>query len=171
MDIVIRRAEPTDYEAMASILGDPLAYPGTLQLPYPSREMWRKRLAEMADGDFLLLATIGDEIVGQAGLHSTGRSQRRSHALMLGLTVASAWQGKGIGKALLGAVVDLADGWLNVFRLELTVYTDNDRAMALYREFGFEIEGTHRAYALRDGRYADVHSMARIKQKPVPGPV
>ena len=39
-----------------------------------------------------------------------------------------------------------------VLRIELTVYTDNAAAIALYRKFGFEIEGTHRAYALRDGR-------------------
>lgn len=52
-----------------------------------------------------------------------------------------------------------------VFRLELTVFTDNERAIALYRKFGFEAEGTHRAYALRDGRYADVLAMARLRPK------
>jgi putative acetyltransferase len=166
MDIVIRRAEPSDYEAIASTLEDPLAYPGTLQLPYPSREMWRKRLAELPDGDFLLVARVGDEVVGHAGLHSAGKSPRRSHAMMLGITVSAAWQGKGIGKALLKALLDVADGWLNVFRIELTVFADNERAVALYRDLGFEIEGTHRAYALRDGRYMDTYSMARVKQKP-----
>ena len=33
-------------------------------------------------------------------------------------------------------------------------------------KFGFEIEGTHRAYALRDGQYADVHAMARLHPHP-----
>ena len=171
MDIVIRRAEPSDYEAVASNLGDPLAYPGTLQLPYPSREMWRKRLAELPEGDVLLVAAVNGEVVGHAGLHSVGKSQRRSHAMMLGITVDAAWQGKGVGRALMKALLDVADGWLNIFRIELNVFSDNERAIALYREFGFEIEGTHRAYALRDGRYVDSHSMARVKPKPGPGRV
>ena len=82
-----------------------------------------------------------------------------------------AWQGKGVGRALMKALLDVADGWLNIFRIELNVFSDNERAIALYREFGFEIEGTHRAYALRDGHYVDSHSMARIKAKPGPGRV
>jgi putative acetyltransferase len=63
-------------------------------------------------------------------------------------------------------MVDLVDGWLNVSRLELTVYTDNEPAIALYRKFGFEVEGTHKAYALRAGRYVDSLSMARLRPKP-----
>jgi putative acetyltransferase len=66
------------------------------------------------------------------------------------------------------ALLELADNWLNVIRLELTVFVDNERAIALYRKFGFEIEGTHRAYALRAGRYADTYAMARIKAKSSP---
>ena len=34
--------------------------------------------------------------------------------------------------------------------------------MKLYRKFGFEIEGTHRKYAFRDGAYVDAHTMARV---------
>jgi putative acetyltransferase len=56
-----------------------------------------------------------------------------------------------------------------VSRIELTVFTDNERAIALYRKHGFEIEGTHRAYALRAGVYSDTYSMARIRAKPNPG--
>ncbi len=57
------------------------------------------------------------------------------------------------------AALDLADNWLNLTRVELTVYTDN--APALYEKFGFGIEGTHRRYAFSDGEYADACSMAR----------
>jgi putative acetyltransferase len=65
-------------------------------------------------------------------------------------------------------MVDFADRWLPVTRLELTVFTDNERAIALYRGLGFEVEGTHRDYALRNGRYADVLAMARLKPKAGP---
>ncbi len=165
MDIQVRRAEPEDYEAVWRNFTDESAYTGTLQLPFPSRENWRKRLAEPADGHVILVACVDGQVVGNAGLHPAGNSPRRAHALALGVTVPSAWQGKGVGTALLAALTGLADGWLPVFRLELTVFADNARAIALYRKFGFEEEGRMRAYALRDGRYADVLAMARLRPK------
>ena len=135
--ITVRRAHADDGDAAWRIFQEHDAYTGTLQMPYPSRDVWRKRAA----------------------------SPRRAHAMSLGIVVAADWHGKGVSTALMQAIVDLADGWLPVTRLELTVYTDNERAIALYKRFGFEIEGTHRGYALRDGRYADTYSMARIKPK------
>ena len=59
-------------------------------------------------------------------------------------------------------LVDYADHWAQVLRLELTVYSDNAPAIALYRKFGFEIEGTHRGFALRGGVFVDAHAMARL---------
>jgi putative acetyltransferase len=168
MQIVLRRAEPDDYEAVWRTLLDEAAYSGTLQAPFPSREMWRKRVAELPESDFMLVALVDGQVVGHAALHSTGKSPRRAHAMHLGMTVDAAWQGKGVGTALLRALMELADGWLNVFRIELTVFADNERAQALYRKFGFVLEGTHRAYALRAGSYVDACSMARIKPKTAP---
>ena len=70
-------------------------------------------------------------------------------------------QGQGVGTALLRAAVDLADQWLNLQRLELEVYVDNEPAVRLYRKFGFEIEGTLLRYAYRAGQYVDVYAMVR----------
>jgi len=165
--VLIRRAEPQDYEGVALSMADESAYTGTLQTPFPSKEMWRKRVADLADTDYLLVACAGDRVIGHAGLHRTSKSPRRAHAMMVGMAIESAWQGKGVGTALLAALIDLADNWLNVTRLELTVFVDNKRALALYRKFGFEVEGTYRAYALRNGRFTDSYAMARIKEKPL----
>jgi L-phenylalanine/L-methionine N-acetyltransferase len=165
MNIVVRRAEPEDCDAIWRTFQDESAYSGTLQTPFPSREVWRKRIAEMPEGDFMLVALVDGQIVGNAGLNSAGKSPRRAHAMHLGMTVREDFQGKGVGTALMRALTTLADGWLNVFRIELTVYTDNERALALYRKFGFVIEGTHKSHALRAGRYVDSHSMARVKPK------
>jgi len=53
-------------------------------------------------------------------------------------------------------MIDLADQWLNLSRLELEVYTDNDAAIHLYKKFGFVIEGTRHQFAYRDGTSAKV---------------
>ena len=66
------------------------------------------------------------------------------------------------GSALVSAVIDLADNWLALRRLELAVFVDNAPAVALYEKFGFSVEGTYREYAFRDGRYVDAYAMARL---------
>jgi putative acetyltransferase len=163
--VVVRRAEPDDYDAFCRIFQDESAYSGTLQTPFPSRESWRKRLAEPVEGDFIFAGCVGGEVVANAGLHCF-KQARRAHAMHLGMAVRDDFQGRGVGSALMKAMVDLADGWLNVTRLELTVFADNARAIALYRKFGFEVEGTHQAYALRAGRFVDALFMARVRPKP-----
>ena len=160
--IVIRRAEPADAEAIHSTFTGPKVIAGTLQLPYPSIEMWRKRLTDLSPSDFLLVATIDGEVIGNLGLHEAGKSPRRRHVGSIGLSVRDDNQGRGVGTALMSAAIELADGWLNYQRLELNVYTDNLAALALYRKFGFVIEGTFRAYAFRDGKYVDSYAMARL---------
>jgi putative acetyltransferase len=163
--LAIRRAQASDFEAFRDTFSDESAYTGTLQLPFPSADAWKKRLEGNGPDDYLLLALIDGHPVGNAGMHPAASSPRRAHARHVGMAVRYEHQGKGVGNALMEALTGLADNWLNVSRLELTVFTDNERAIALYRKHGFEIEGTHRAYALRASKWADVHSMARIRFK------
>ena len=90
-------------------------------------------------------------------------ADRMSHSAGLGMSVHDDFQGQGIGTKLVAAAVDLAEGWLNIQRIELHVFTDNEPAIGLYKKFGFEIEGTHRAFAFREGQYVDAYSMARLQ--------
>jgi putative acetyltransferase len=165
MSITIRHAEPDDYAACALIFAQPSAAAGTMQIPLQTAEIWRQRLANIAARDRILVALADGEVVGNLGLHPA-TNVRRSHVADIGMAVRDDWHGKGVGTALLKAAVDLADNWLNLLRLELTVYADNAVAQRLYRNHGFVHEGTHRAYALRHGRYVDVHAMARLHPSP-----
>ena len=79
------------------------------------------------------------------------------------MAVRADWQGKGIGTALMQAAIDLADKWMNLSRLELEVYTDNEPAIRLYKKFGFQIEGTGVRADFRDGEFADIYMMARLR--------
>ena len=164
MNYTIRRAEPSDYEAMHRIFTGPRVVWGTLQLPYPSVEMWRKRLAEPPEGLIRLVACLeSGELVGQLGLHLTPDKPRRRHAGGIGMAVRDDWQGKGVGTALLQAAIDLADRWLDLTRLDLQVFVDNEPAVHLYEKFGFRIEGRLARYAFRDGQYVDTYIMARLR--------
>jgi putative acetyltransferase len=166
--LLIRRATPDDAPAMARLMADPAVFGGLMQLPYPSEAQWRQRLggADNGGAELSLVAERGDELVASAGLHPAGAHVRRRHVAMLGIAVLPSAQGQGVGTALMQALCDYADGWAQVLRIELGVYTDNHRAIALYERFGFQIEGTHRAYALRDGVYIDSHTMARLHPNP-----
>lgn len=166
MEITVRHAEPGDYEALHRIVSGPKASAGTLQLPLQSAEAWRRRLADPPDGLFSLVACVEGEVVGNLGLETYPNRPRVRHVGSVGMSVRDDWQGKGVGSALLGAALDLADRWLNLSRIELTVYTDNAAGIALYEKFGFEVEGTHRRYAFRDGGFVDAYSMARLKCRP-----
>jgi putative acetyltransferase len=161
--VSVRHAEPEDYEAMHRIMSAPRAAAGTLQLPLQPSEAWRKRLAEPPEGLFLLVACVEGEVVGNLGLETFPNRPRIRHSGTIGMAVRDEWQGKGVGTELMRTALDLADNWLNLTRIELTVYTDNAAAVALYEKFGFEIEGTHRRYAFRDGGFVDACSMARIR--------
>lgn len=162
MEILIRHAEPEDYAALQGIMAQPGTYSGTLQMPYPTAERWRKRLESTPESTYSLVACVEEQVVGQIALHVEQRP-RRNHAAGIGMAVHEQWQGKGVGTALMEAVLDLADNWLNLMRLELTVYIDNQAAIHLYRKFGFAVEGTLRGYAFRNGAYVDAYSMARLR--------
>ena len=164
MEITVRRAEPGDYEALHRIISGPRAIAGTLQLPFPSAEKWRKRLSEPSEDQFSLVACVDGEVVGNLGLEANPTRWRMRHVGRIGMAVRDDWQGKGVGTALMEAALDLADNWLSLTRIELTVYTDNVAGIALYEKFGFEIEGTHRRFAFRDGEYVDAYSMARLRE-------
>ena len=159
----IRRAEPDDFAAIYEIFSGLKAFSGTLQLPYPSLEQWRQRLSVQDEGTYQLVAIVEDRVVGMLGLHTFPTKPRRRHAGTIGICVHDDWQGKGVGSALVSAGIDLADNWLNLTRLELEVYTDNEPAVRLYERFGFEREGTLRRHAFRDGQYVDAYAMARLR--------
>ncbi|WP_025127523.1 GNAT family N-acetyltransferase [Pseudomonas sp. PH1b] len=165
--IVIERCAEAHIDGLTVLYSEPSVAAQTLQMPYQSRELWRQRLAQRADNERLvsLVAVHQGTVIGSCSLEQFSRV-RRSHCAGIGMGVASAWQRQGIGSRLLAAVLEVADNWMNLRRVELTVYADNLPAIGLYQKFGFETEGQLRDYAIRDGRYLDVLSMARLRTMP-----
>lgn len=140
--IRLERYSERHVEGLTALYNDPAVARQVLQMPYQSVEQRLKRLHDSVDDDRLLIlvALHQGDVIGSASLEQHPRI-RRSHSGSIGMGVAVAWQGKGVGSRLLGELLDIADNWMNLRRVELTVYTDNAPALALYRKFGFETEG------------------------------
>lgn len=162
MNIHIRHAKSDDYIDLLEVYSQPKAMAGTLQLPFPAETVWKKRLSEQSDGICVLVAEVDNKVIGSLGLHLE-MNRRRRHVGYIGMAVHDAWHGKGVGSRLLESVIELADNWLNLIRIELTVFKDNEAALSLYRKYGFVEEGVLRKYAFRNGDYCDAIAMARMK--------
>ena len=118
----------------------------------------------LTEYEHMLVAEVNEDgvkkAVGVVGLHIS-RNPRLRHSASIGIMVHVDYQGKGIGTALLNKVIDLADNWLMLVRLELTAFVENEGAVKLYQSLGFQIEGTKKYAAIRNGKYADEYLMAR----------
>src|SRR5438309_9762690 len=136
MSIVIRHAEPGDFEAVQGIFEAPEAIAGTLQVPFPSAEAWRKLLAEQQPGGKILLATTDGRAVGQIGIHTLARP-RRSHVGYIGMAVHDEWPHQGVGSARLQAAISLADNSLHLLAPELAFSTAHEVAARLCKKPGF----------------------------------
>jgi len=158
----IRRAEADDSSEICEMFKSPKVYSSTFQVPYPSRDYWRRRLTENTESVFTLVGVIDERLLGMVTVVTYPNRPRRKHVGTIAICVHGDWQGKGVGTALMRAILDLADNWLNLTRLELEVYADNKAAIHLYERFGFEVEGTLRRHAFRDGEYVDSKVMGRL---------
>ncbi len=157
----IRPIRKEDAPYLNSIRLLPGVREGTLALPSERLESTQKWLDNMSADEHHFVAEIDGEVVGVAGI-TLGKGRMR-HVAKLGIMVHDDHWGKGIGSALMEALVDLCDRWLNVVRIELIVNADNERAINLYRKFGFVEEGRQAKAVFKNGEYADLIMMARVR--------
>ncbi len=161
----VRAQRASDWESLYAMREEPGVRYNVLAVPFTDPDQVRERVARYHEGSHRLIAEalLPDgtrRVVGQLGLWVEKLSGASRGGL--GIQVSTAYQGMGVGSALMAAMCDLADNWLNLHRVELEVFTDNQRGIALYKKFSFEIEATLRRYAYRDGHYTDAHMMGRL---------
>ena len=145
--LTLRALRVADAEQLHALELQPSMLHGNPAAPYPTLEKTRAWLEKFDASKVAIAAVVGDILVG-FGILSRGLL-RRAHTATIAVDVHDAWHGRGVGSALIVEMLDLADQWLGLRRVELNVFTDNQAAIALYRKYGFEVEATHRGAALR----------------------
>jgi putative acetyltransferase len=130
-EIEIRAAEESDAEAFHEIFACPKVIASTLQLPWRSIEKQRERLRDTPPGVHRLVAVVEGRVVGNIGLHQN-QNPRRHDVASFGMSVHDDYHNRGVGSALMAAMIHLADDWLGVRRIEMEVWTDNLAAIHLY---------------------------------------
>lgn len=80
--------------------------------------------------------------------------RRLAHTGEIALSVRKKYWHIGVGSAIMETLIELAKE-ASLKNVELGVYADNERAIALYRRFGFEEIGRHRGKMYVDGEYYD----------------
>jgi len=115
-----------------------------------------------ASNSVFLVARRGGRLLGFLTVQG-GVLRRMRHSGKLEIMVHPSARGQGIGRALMAACIDWAVGNPEIRKLGLNVFADNERAIALYRRFGFQEEG-HREheYRMADGTWRDDLLMFRF---------
>lgn len=99
-------------------------------------------------------------LIGQMGVMG-GRNARNRHSGYIVVGILQEFAGKGIGTKFFQAAEEWAKS-VNITRLELTVMTHNEQAVALYKKMGFEIEGRKVHSLIVDGQYVDEYYMGKL---------
>lgn len=125
-----------------------------------SEEQQRQLIGKMQEHQVVFVAEQDSKLIGFVG--STAGTTRRAHRTAnLVVGVLRDAQGRGVGSALLHRLEDWARE-KRLHRLELTVMTQNEHALRLYRRHGFVLEGKRRQALFVDGEFVDEHYMAKL---------
>ncbi len=158
----MRRARSRDAEAWAYVyatVADERRWIGT-EPPVDVAAAVETVRESLADDEHDLWVLEADrELVGCLGLHS---SQHVPGVAGLGMMILPEFRGRGGGRALLAAALESARA-AGLYKVELEVWPENGRAVALYASAGFVVEGLRRDHYLRrDGSRRSALIMARF---------
>jgi RimJ/RimL family protein N-acetyltransferase len=160
-ELTVRRAAAQDAEAFASVVAAVAAEERWIghEPPVDVPAFAERTRARIEDGEDVLWVLEEDgRVVGTLGLHAT----RASGVMAIGMCIVEDARGRGGGRLLMETVMEHALA-SPLHKVELEVWPDNERAIALYESYGFEVEGERRRhYRRRDGTLRSSLIMARL---------
>ena len=158
----IREAVPSDAAAIAAIYNqgivDRIATLETEERTPEERLQW---LAARGPRHPVLVAERDGAIVGWGSLNQFNPRKAYDFVADFSVYVERAWRGKGVGGALLRALVARAKQ-LGYHKLVLAAFPWNAGGMALYQKYGFRTVGIYKEQGLLDGKWVDTIIMEKI---------
>lgn len=112
-----------------------------------------------------LVARAGGEILAWAALTSVSRRQVYRGVGDLSIYVAERARGRGVGRALLTALVEASER-AGFWTLQAGIFPENAASIALHRFCGFRVVGTHERIGQMNGVWRDVVLMERRSAGP-----
>ena len=107
------------------------------------------------------VAEYEGEVVGQCSVGLVRRNQRYRHRAEVAFVILKEFCDIGIGGKMMLECLKWCEAH-HVTQAELDVVTNNDRALAMYKNFGFKIVGTLlNALKYADGTFADEYKMVK----------
>ena len=167
-ELALREAEQTDAETLIAFLNQVGAESDYMTLDEAGILMDEGQMDSFiqhqaeSENQLYLLALLDDEIAGLVSI-TADFHERIRHIGQVFIVVKKAFWNQGLGRILLEEALDWAENNSILRRLELTVQVRNERAVHLYKELGFEIEGLQKRGAyLTEGIFLDVYLMGKL---------
>jgi UDP-4-amino-4,6-dideoxy-N-acetyl-beta-L-altrosamine N-acetyltransferase len=165
--IILRKLEEKDLERVLGWINDPeIATTVGIEQPISldEQKVWYKKLlGDRRKRVFAIELKDTGEHIGNISIDSIDWKNRNARiAIFIGDREK---RRQGFGQDSIMAGVDYCFDYLNLHRVYLTVHSDNQPAIALYKRCGFKEEGRLRKHEYRKGRYVDMIIMGILKEE------
>ena len=101
-------------------------------------------LRPVPEGNFLMGAFAGRQMMGQAGFFRLEGAKERHKGRIWGVYVTPAARGQGVAKAMLTGMLERARSYPGLEQVSLSVAVTQEAARALYDALGFRVYGYER---------------------------
>jgi phosphinothricin acetyltransferase len=133
----------------------------TLETELRTSEERRQWLAARGPRHPVLVAEDGGAVVGWGSLNPFNPRDCYRHVADFSIYVERGYRGKGVGRALLERLVEVARA-LGYHKMVLSAFPTNTGGMALYERLGFRTVGIYKEQGMLDGRWVDTIVMEKL---------
>ncbi|MBX9971934.1 GNAT family N-acetyltransferase [Cytobacillus firmus] len=159
-ELQIRTADKSDAEAILAHCRQAFGETDFLMtgadefnLTIEEEEAWIEQ--SIRTGDLILLAEVHNEVIGMLNFRRS-KSKKVNHLGYFGITIQEKHCNQGLGSKMMEQFLKWAQDEPGLEKVCLEVFAYNQRAIHLYKRFGFQEEGRKIKHIKRnDGSYAD----------------